>query len=209
VEEHGCGALRGIGHYSQRVSIVLLKTNLLEVRPRIFSVGSVPNDLSMNGARHAVLQLEVHLGNCVFWEHGSIRDITCEEESAKILPQIFFPRPKESFWSLLQALCPRTNSGRLDHVADGKSLYRLVLGSATRAVAASDRLDMAATLFQVRYIDMNEDVEIAFLLVSTVGGALLNHLDRFCDLGSATSPVSHTISVANLLTVVVGGLVFW
>jgi hypothetical protein len=32
----------------------------------------------MNGARHAVLKLEVHLGNCVFWEYRSVRDITCE-----------------------------------------------------------------------------------------------------------------------------------
>jgi hypothetical protein len=40
----------------------------------------------------------------------------------------------------------RTNGGRLDHVADGESLYRLVLGCASRAVGASDRLDVTTTL---------------------------------------------------------------
>lgn len=40
----------------------------------------------------------------------------------------------------------RTNSSGFDHVADGKSLYRLVLGCASRAVAASDGLDVAAAL---------------------------------------------------------------
>jgi hypothetical protein len=39
-----------------------------------------------------------------------------------------------------------TDGGRLDHVADSESLYRLVLGSASRAVGAADRLDVAATL---------------------------------------------------------------
>lgn len=39
-----------------------------------------------------------------------------------------------------------TNSSRLNHVADGKSLDRLVLGRASRAVAASDGLGVAATL---------------------------------------------------------------
>ena len=57
--------------------------NLLEVQPRIFSAGRVPDDLSMNGTRNAVLQLEVHLGNSVFWEYGSVRDITCENVSRK------------------------------------------------------------------------------------------------------------------------------
>jgi hypothetical protein len=40
----------------------------------------------------------------------------------------------------------RTDGSGLDHVADGKSLDRLVLGSASRAVGAADRLDVAATL---------------------------------------------------------------
>ena len=40
----------------------------------------------------------------------------------------------------------RTNSSRLDHVADGETLDGLILGSASRAVAASDGLDVAAAL---------------------------------------------------------------
>lgn len=40
----------------------------------------------------------------------------------------------------------RTNSCRLDHVADGESLYRLVLGCTSRAVGASDRLDVTAPI---------------------------------------------------------------
>jgi hypothetical protein len=40
----------------------------------------------------------------------------------------------------------RTNGGRLDHVADGESLDRLVLGCASRAVGAADGLDVATTL---------------------------------------------------------------
>lgn len=38
----------------------------------------------------------------------------------------------------------RTNSGALDHVADGESLDRLVLGGAAGAVRAADGLDVAA-----------------------------------------------------------------
>ena len=40
----------------------------------------------------------------------------------------------------------RTDGGRFDHVADGESLDCLVLGSASRAVAAANRLDVAAAL---------------------------------------------------------------
>jgi hypothetical protein len=39
-----------------------------------------------------------------------------------------------------------TNSSRLDHVADGEALDRLILGGASRAVAAADGLDVAAAL---------------------------------------------------------------
>jgi hypothetical protein len=39
-----------------------------------------------------------------------------------------------------------TDSSRLNHVADGESLDSLILGSASRAVAASDGLDVAAAL---------------------------------------------------------------
>jgi hypothetical protein len=40
----------------------------------------------------------------------------------------------------------RTDGGGLDHVADGESLDRLVLGGASRAVGAADGLDVTATL---------------------------------------------------------------
>ena len=36
----------------------------------------LPNDFAMDGAGYAILQLEVHLGNRVFVEDGSIRYIT-------------------------------------------------------------------------------------------------------------------------------------
>lgn len=40
----------------------------------------------------------------------------------------------------------RTDGSGLDHVADGESLDRLVLGGASRAVGAADGLDVATTL---------------------------------------------------------------
>lgn len=63
------------------------------LRPRFFSAAhvamkanvdvparrtNVPDNLAVNGARDAVLQLEVHLGNRVLSEHRGIRDITCK-----------------------------------------------------------------------------------------------------------------------------------
>jgi hypothetical protein len=39
----------------------------------------------------------------------------------------------------------RTDRGRLDHVADSESLDGLVLGGASRAVGATDGLDVTAT----------------------------------------------------------------
>jgi hypothetical protein len=40
----------------------------------------------------------------------------------------------------------RTDGSRLDHVADGEALDRLILGGASRAVAAADGLGVAAAL---------------------------------------------------------------
>lgn len=48
----------------------------------------------------------------------------------------------------------RTNGSRLDHVADGESLDRLVLGGAARAVAAADGLDVAAALLVAAAVDV-------------------------------------------------------
>jgi hypothetical protein len=72
------------------------------------------DNLAVNGARDAVLQLQVHLGDGVLRKDGGIRDVT--------------------------------NGSRLDHVADGEALDGLVLGGASRAVGASDGLDVAAAL---------------------------------------------------------------
>jgi len=91
------------------------------------------DNLAVDGARDAVLQLEVHLGNRVFLEYGRVRDIT--------------------------------NGSRLNHVADGEALDRLVLGCASRAVGAADGLDVAATF-----------------LVAAVVLSLLDHVGRFCRL---------------------------
>jgi len=49
-------------------------------------VRNVPNNLAMDGARDTVLQLEVHLGNGVFWEYGSVRDITYSPQFVSTSP---------------------------------------------------------------------------------------------------------------------------
>lgn len=93
---------------------------------------NVPDNLAVDGARDAVLQLQVHLGYGVLREDGGIRDVTyCNCKRLLIAD-----RRKEK----------RTNSSRLNHVADGEPLDGLVLGGASRAVAASDGLDVAAAL---------------------------------------------------------------
>jgi hypothetical protein len=40
----------------------------------------------------------------------------------------------------------RTNGSRLNHIADRKSLYRLIFGCTPGTVGASNRFDMATTL---------------------------------------------------------------
>lgn len=47
---------------------------------------------------------------------------------------------------MLEGRYDRTDSSRLNHVADGESLDRLILGRASRAVAAADGLGVAAAL---------------------------------------------------------------
>lgn len=49
----------------------------------------VPNNLAMDGARDTVLQLEVHLGNGVFWEYGSVRDITYKKKVVSISSPVY------------------------------------------------------------------------------------------------------------------------
>lgn len=47
---------------------------------------SVPNDLAVNSAGDAVLELQVHLGDGVLGEDGSIRDITCRSKNVSRIP---------------------------------------------------------------------------------------------------------------------------
>lgn len=69
----------------------------LHVRPRFVSSAVLPNNLAVDGARDAVLQLEVHLGNGVFWEYRCIRNITCEEIYQHMVPQISSHIPRSDF----------------------------------------------------------------------------------------------------------------
>jgi hypothetical protein len=46
-------------------------------RDRAERFGDIPDDLAVNGARDAVLELEVHLGHRVLGEDGGVRDVTC------------------------------------------------------------------------------------------------------------------------------------
>lgn len=69
----------------------------------------------------------------------------------------------------------RTDGGGFDHVADGESLDRLVLGSASRAVGASDRLDVAAALLVtsavvVMSVLCDSSVEMQIVVVWEGGG---------------------------------------
>ena len=107
----------------------------------------VPNDLAVDGARDAVLELEVHLGHRVLGEDRGVRDVTCGNVRSVccVLPlRLTCPhrrfRARISKWIRSDR---RTDSGGLNHVADGESLDGLVLGGASRAVGATDRLDVA------------------------------------------------------------------
>jgi len=52
----------------------------------------IPNDLAVNSTRNAVLQLQVHLGNGVIGENGSVRDITCKKNENMFISYFsFFP----------------------------------------------------------------------------------------------------------------------
>jgi hypothetical protein len=44
-----------------------------------FEVLNIPHDLSVDSARDAVLELQVHLGDSVLGEDGGVRDITCPD----------------------------------------------------------------------------------------------------------------------------------
>ena len=110
----------------------------------------IPDDLAVDGARNAVLELEVHLGDRVLSEDRGVRDVTCRHILSvhRFNVLSFTPLPLSS--SVLVAQNSRvgfsgrrTDGGRLNHVADGEPLDGLVLGGASRAVGATDRLDVA------------------------------------------------------------------
>jgi hypothetical protein len=44
---------------------------------RAVSGEDIPNDLAVDSARNAVLELEVHLGDRVLSEDRGVRDVTC------------------------------------------------------------------------------------------------------------------------------------
>lgn len=45
--------------------------------PGSLSRGDVPDNLSVDGARDAVLQLQVHLGNCILVKDGRLANVAC------------------------------------------------------------------------------------------------------------------------------------
>lgn len=105
----------------------------------------------MDGARDAVLELEVHLGDRVLSEDRGVRDVTCD--GILSAHHVLIPSHKRSpsLLLFLSFQCAysgmnrvrRTDGGGLNHVADGEPLDGLVLGGASRAVGATDRLDVA------------------------------------------------------------------
>jgi hypothetical protein len=60
-----------------------------------------------------------------------------------------------------------TDSGTLNHVADGESLDGLVLGGASRAVGATDRLDVAPAVLVAAAVKQ----VLAMVLRRSSGGA--------------------------------------
>jgi hypothetical protein len=125
------------------------------LRPQGSSGLYIPYDLAVDGARHTVLELQVHLGDGVLGEYGGIGDITCSMLAIALkIGYVCCSMAR----GVRATAGRRTDGGGLDHVADGESLYRLILGCASRAVGAADGLDVATTL-----------------LVTSVGGAFLDH----------------------------------
>ena len=151
--------------------------------------GDVPNDLAVDGARDAVLELEVHLGDGVLGEDGGIRDITCGGLISRRIPtsQTGCDGREEGWWySFGNAIVRRdrrTDGSGLDHVADGESLDGLVLGNASRAVGAADGLDVAAALLVATAVQTKSARPRARIWDQTnivLGCSLLDHVDVCC-----------------------------
>jgi hypothetical protein len=134
------------------------------------------HDLSVDGARDAVLELQVHLGDGVLGEDGGIGDITCP--SCQFLISrigVVCGRSNSGGAGMMR----RTDGGRLDHVADGESLDCLVLGSASRAVGAADGLDVAATLLVTAAVGLLVSPLLTGSMIrdGILGRSLLDHDD--------------------------------
>lgn len=71
-------------------------------------------------------------------------EYSAKTDASEISPVSRSQLPLPSLFPKLNS--QRTDGGGLDHVADGESLDRLVLGCASRAVGASNGLDVAAAL---------------------------------------------------------------
>ena len=132
----------------------------------------------MDGAGDAVLQLQVHLWNCVFGEDRGIGDVTCYVVGQQRCPSNLSP----------VQLVQRTDSCRLDHVPDRESLDRFIFWRASRAVGASDGLNVTTALLVTStegVLACNFSHTIPFRLV--LGRPLLDH-------GGELATVSATLS---------------
>lgn len=134
-------------------------------------MGVVPNDLAVDSAGDAILQLEVHLGDGVVGEDGGIGDITYgrNPESTIIPVEVYtisdpcgllsevhcivqiihlaLPRTKARGGSeFVRWRSRRTDGSGLNHVTDGESLDGLVLGDAASAVGAAHGLNVTAAV---------------------------------------------------------------
>ena len=110
----------------------------------------IPDNLAVDGARDAVLQLQVHLGyRVVATEDRGLEDIACFLQLAILCSCHTRERqklPRKRSISGRKGGEILTSGGGLNHVADGEALDGLVLGGASRAVGAADGLDVAAAL---------------------------------------------------------------
>ena len=105
---------------------------------------------------------EIRISRCIQLESGNVHGVT--RDSISVVTT-----------NLVRTNCDkgrvsRTDGSRLNHVADGEALDRLVLGSASRAVGAADRLDVAAAV-----------------LVTTAGLLLAFRSPQFCAIDSVCS----------------------
>lgn len=66
--------------------------------------GGVPNNLAVDSAGDAVLQLQVHLGDGVVGEDGGVRDITCRVEKRTSQSDVVFQDGSNSVHSCVALL---------------------------------------------------------------------------------------------------------